>query len=239
MPESQPERLLLIDDDEAITDSLGPFLSRTGFETRIERDGAAGLEAVKQWRPTVIVCDVVMPRMDGRTMVRQLRDRGDWTPVLLLTKVGESFERSAALDEGADDYLNKPFDPRELVSRIRALLRRGMVGGKPLSMAERLSSDDLSLDRTSRRVWLSGRELPITPRALLVLEYLMSRPGEAISRDRLLSALWGFDFPAQTRAVDHRIAELRRLLNEDPSQPRFIETVPTFGYRFRGEVRAG
>lgn len=236
MPDKQRERVLIVDDESAITEALGPYLERTGFEVRTAPDGAAALTTVAEFAPDVIVSDVMMPKLDGRAMVRALRDRGDWTPVLLLTKVGESDERSAALDEGADDYLNKPFDPRELVSRVRALLRRSNAGPS-LNGAERLISADLVLDRTLRRVVLAGREIPLTPRAFLVLDYLMTRPGEVIGRERLLTTLWGFDFPAQTRAVDHRIAELRRLLYDDAVAPQYIETVPGFGYRFLGEVR--
>jgi DNA-binding response OmpR family regulator len=229
-------KVLLVDDEVAITTSLAPFLERSGFEVRVAVDGIAALAAAASWRPTIIVCDVLMPRLDGREVVRELRQQGDWTPLILLTKIDATNERSAALDEGADDYLSKPFDPDELVSRIKAVLRRAVPGAPPLSAADRLVAGDLAYDRRSRRVWLAGREISLTPRALLLLEYLMGRPGEVHSRDRLLSTLWGFDFPASTRAVDHRIAELRRVLGDDAGQPRFIETVQSLGYRFVAKV---
>ncbi len=236
---SDSVKVLLVDDEEAITSSLAPFLEKSGFELRVATDGVAALAAVAAWQPTIIVCDVMMPRLDGREVVRALRQQGNWTPLILLTKVEGSGERSAALDEGADDYLNKPFDPDELVSRIKAVLRRAVPGEPPLSAADRLTAGDLVYDRPARRVWLAGRELALTPRALLLLEYLMGRPGEVHSRDRLLSTLWGFDFPPSTRAVDHRIAELRRVLSDDAGQPRFIETVQSLGYRFVAKVRRG
>lgn len=229
-------RVLLVDDESAITDSLGAFLAEAGFDVRVANDGIAALAAAASWRPSIIVCDVIMPRLDGRGVVRELRQQGDWTPLILLTKVDATPERSAALDEGADDYLSKPFDPDELVARIRAVLRRATAGAPPLSAADRLVSGELVYDRRARRIWLAGKELALTPRALLLLEYLMGRPGEVHSRDRLLSTLWGFDFPASTRAVDHRIAELRRVLNDDPGRPRFIETVQSLGYRFVARV---
>ncbi|MCE1174437.1 MAG: response regulator transcription factor [Propionibacteriales bacterium] len=236
---SDSVKVLLVDDEVAITDSLAPFLERSGFAVRTAADGIAALAAAASWRPTIIVCDVLMPRLDGREVVRALRQQGDWTPLILLTKVDATGERSAALDEGADDYLSKPFDPDELVSRIRAVLRRSTPGAPPLSASDRLVAGELLFDRRSRRVWLAGKELALTPRAMLLLEYLMGRPGEVHSRDRLLSTLWGFDFPASTRAVDHRVAELRRVLGDDAGQPTFIETVQSLGYRFVARVSKG
>lgn len=231
--------VLLVDDEEAITTSLGPFLQRSGFAVATAPDGVEALAACQRTRPDIVVCDVMMPRMDGREVVRRLRAASDWTPVILLTKVGESHERSAALEEGADDYLNKPFDPQELVARIKAVLRRVTPGERPLAAATRLICGDLVLDRTARRVHLGGREVALTPRAALLLDYLMAHPGEVHARDRLLSVLWGFDFPAGTRAVDHRVAEIRKVLRDDAADPAFIETVPSLGYRFCGTVTRG
>jgi len=144
-----------------------------------------------------------------------------------------------ALDEGADDYLNKPFEPYELVARIRAVLRRARAGSPSLAGARRLRSGPLELDRQARRVLLQGRELPLTAKAVSVLEYMMLHPDEVLTRERLLDAVWGWDYAAATRAVDTRIAELRRVLGDDPDDPRFIETAIGQGYRFTGEVGVG
>jgi len=228
--------LLLVDDDQAITAGLGAFLERSGFDVRIAGNGAEALAAVAKAVPDITVCDVVMPEVDGREFVRRIRAEGRWMPIILLTNVGESYERSAALDEGADDYLNKPFDPQELLSRVRAVLRRSVPGEQPLSTAERLRSGGLVLDRSARRAWLDDTELTLTPKAIMLLDYFMTHPGELHSRDRLLSALWGFDFASSTRAVDHRVAELRRVLGDDPADPVFIETAQSLGYRFRATV---
>lgn len=236
---SPPPRVLLVDDEEAITASLAPYLQRSGLDVTTAADGDEALDLCRTLQPDLVVCDVLMPTVDGREVVRRLRAQADWTPVILLTKVGESHERSAALEEGADDYLNKPFDPQELLSRIRAVLRRLTPGERPLAAASRLVSGELVLDRTARRVFLDGREVTLTPRAALLLDYLMSHPGELHARDRLLSVLWGFDFPAGTRAVDHRVAEIRRVLGDDASAPRYVETVPSLGYRFTGSVIRG
>lgn len=232
-------KILIVDDDAAITVALAAFLGRSGFDVRVAEDGRAGLAEVEREVPDLVVCDVLMPHVDGREFVRRIRARQLWLPIILLTQVGESWERSAALDEGADDYLNKPFDPHELISRIRAVLRRSARGAAPLRAAERLHALDLTIDRTTRRVWRGDHELTVTPKALTLLEYLMLHPEEVHSRDRLLSALWGFDFASSSRAVDHRIAELRRVLGDNAAEAQFIETVQSLGYRFLAPVVAG
>lgn len=231
-------RILLVDDDQAITGALAPFLERTGFDVEVAGDGRQALAALERQVSDLVVCDVLMPHMDGREFVRRVRGRSLWLPIILLTQVGESWERSAALDEGADDYLNKPFDPHELISRIRAVLRRTTAGGPSLTASPRLRAHELVLDRTARRAWLGDTELTLTPKAMTLLEYLMLHPDEVHSRERLLSTLWGFDFATSSRSVDHRIAELRRVLGDDASAPRFVETVQSFGYRFTAGVGA-
>lgn len=233
--DSRP-RLLLVDDEAAITANLAPFLERSGFAVTVAANGDDGVRLANTLAPALIVMDVLMPVLDGREALRRLRRAGNWTPILLLTQVGEASERAMALEEGADDYLNKPFDPHELVARIRAVLRRARPGQPPLAAAARLTSSELQIDRASHRVWLNGQDLTLTPKATTLLEYLITHPDELISRDRLLDAVWGWDYPAGTRTVDTRIAELRRALGDDPAQPRFIETVAGQGYRFVGPV---
>ena len=235
MSDSPRPRVLLVDDEEAITSTLGPYLERAGFEVVVAADGEEALERHAESRPDIVVSDVLMPGLDGRGLVRRLRRSETWTPVILLTQVDEASERAAALDEGADDYLGKPFLPSELVSRIRAVLRRTM-GGKPLSAANLLLSGPLELDRSGRRTRVEGRAADLTPKAVALLDYLMAHPDEVHTREHLLSALWGFEFAVTTRAVDHRIAELRRVLGDDVQHPRWIETVPGTGYRFCGRV---
>jgi DNA-binding response OmpR family regulator len=231
--------VLLVDDEEAITSTLGPFLERSGFEVRVAADGAQALVAHAERTPDIVVTDVLMPHLDGRELVRRLRASETWTPIILLTKVDESFERAAALDEGADDYLGKPFDPPELVSRIRAVLRRSAAGGRPLSASNRLRSGALALDRTARRASVAGRPVDLTPKAVALLDYLMAHPAEVHTREHLLEVIWGFSFSVTTRAVDHRVAELRRELSDDPRAPRWIETLSGVGYRFCAEVTRG
>lgn len=232
-------RVLLVDDEAAITANLAPLLERSGFAVAIAADGEEALHQISNSKPDLIVLDVLMPRLDGREVLRRLRRGDDRTPVILLTQVGEATERVMALEEGADDYLNKPFDPHELVARIRAVLRRARPGRPSLASASRLASDDLALDRQSRRAFRGGLELHLTPKAIALLEYLMTHPDELLSRDRLLDAVWGWDYPTGTRTVDTRIAELRRKLGDDPTRSRYIETVPGQGYRFVATVEVG
>jgi DNA-binding response OmpR family regulator len=237
MRESERTRhILLVDDEEAITANLAAFLERSGFRVSRAADGAQALTQVNTEPPDLIVLDVLMPNLDGRETLRRLRRAGNWLPVILLTQVGESIERAMALEEGADDYLNKPFDPYELTARIRAVLRRAQPGQPPLATAERLTCGALNFDRRARRIQLGAREVSLTPKAMALLEYFLMHPDELLTRERLLEAVWGWDYPAGTRTVDTRIAELRRVLDDDVADPCYIETVPGEGYRFIGRV---
>ena len=229
-------KLLLVDDDQAISDNLGSFLERSGFKVIKSSNGKQALENIKSQSPDIVVMDVLMPVMDGRQALRQLRNEENWIPVILLTQIGESTERAMALEEGADDYLNKPFDPHELVARIRAVLRRAKRGQPPLAAAWNLSSNQITLDRRSKRVYLDDESLNLTPKAFALLEYLMTHPDEIVSRDRLLDAVWGWEYPSGTRAVDTRIAELRSALNDNANKPAYIETLQGQGYRFIADV---
>lgn len=236
-----PHDILLVDDDATIREHLPPVLRRAGLQVRCAADGAEALREIAADRPDLVVLDVMMPVLDGRETLRRIRadDGVAWLPVILLTQVGESFERAAALDEGADDYLNKPFDPQELMARIRAVLRRSTSGRAPLSASESLRAGDLRIDRPARRLWLAGREQSVTPRAFALLEYLMAHPDEVVSRDRLLQSVWGFDAIVTSRAVDHRVAELRKVLGDSAEAPTYLETVQGLGYRFVHPVERG
>jgi DNA-binding response OmpR family regulator len=235
----RPSQILLVDDELAITENLAPFLERAGYGVTVAEDGMVALNRVNESTPDLVVLDVLMPRMDGREVLRSLRQSGNWTPVILLTQVGAPSERAGALDEGADDYLSKPFEPYELVARMRAVLRRSRAGTPSLAGARRLSAGSLTLDRQARRATLAGREIPLTAKAISMLEYLLLHPDEVLTRERLLDAVWGWDYPAATRAVDTRVAELRRLLKDDAETPKYIETLIGQGYRFVGCVEVG
>lgn len=228
-------RILVVDDDDMIRGHLARILTQAGYIALTACDGVEALAVIEKHRPDLIVLDVLMPRADGRQVLATLRRRQDWTPVILLTGVGESGTRADALDKGADDYLNKPFDPAELVARIRAVLRRG-PGGRSLSHAGVLVGGGLRVDRLAKVVSAKGRTLQLTPKALALLEYLMAHHGQTFTRDHLLGQVWGIEFAITTRAVDHRVAELRKVLGALGLE--VIDTVQGVGYRFHPEVKA-
>lgn len=229
-------RILLVDDETSITSTLTTFLQLSGFDVLTAPHGEAALQLLQQHPVDLIVLDVLMPHLDGRETLRRLRRQEDWTPVILLTQIEGRAERIMALEEGADDYLSKPFDPQELAVRIRAVLRRTRQGIPSLHTARQLRSNQLMLDRTSRRVWLEQREIPLTPKAVSILEYMMLHRDELVTREQLLDAVWGWENAVGARVVDTRIVELRKALADDPAQPQFIETLPGQGYRFVGKV---
>jgi DNA-binding response OmpR family regulator len=236
---NESPRLLLVDDDSGIRASLSAFLTRAGFQVELAPDGVQALSVLQKYKPDLVIMDVLMPHMDGRETLRRMRQGGNLTPVILLTQVGEATERAMALEEGADDYINKPFEPHELVARVRAVLRRLRAGMPPIATAWVLVSGELRLDRRARRVTLLGSELNLTPKGLLLLEYLMTHSDEVINRERLLDVVWGWEKAAASRAVDARIAELRRALNDSADDPTYIETSTGAGYRFIAKVERG
>jgi len=229
-------RLMLVDDEVDLLAELKPLMERSGYEVLSAINGEQALEIAATQKPDLIVLDVLMPRLDGRNVLRRLRESGNWTPVILLTKVNTPAERVLSLQEGADDYLNKPFDPLELVARVQAILRRTQQGSLPLSSFRYLGSGALDLDRQLRQVRLDGEALNLTSRSVGVLEFLMLNTHEIISRERLLDEVWGWSAALETRAVDIRIAEIRKALGDDSGQPRYIETVVGRGYRFVADV---
>ena len=235
MPDSPPPTILLADDEDAIRAGLAAALQRGGFHVVEARNGLEALALVESRRPDVIALDILMPELDGREVCRRLRQAENWTPVIMLTQISATGEKIASLEEGADDYLNKPFDSYELIARIRALLRRQAVAGRPTQLANVLVSGSLKLERETQRIWLAGQEIPLSNKAFGVLAHLMSRPNVVVSREQLLDQVWGWDDPAGMRTVDVRIAEIRRKLGEE----EFIETVPGEGYRFVGSVKTG
>lgn len=230
---TEKTRLLIVDDERDLLAELAALLRRSGYWVETASSGRQAVQAVEQFRPHLIVLDVLMPGMDGREVVRRLRQASDWTPVILLTQVGNSAERALSLQEGADDYLNKPFDPMELIARIQAIMRRVQNTPSLKSVFRYLECDGLTLDRQKRQVWLSGTDLKLTTRAFGVLEYLMLNAQEIVSRDRLLNEIWGWAYVVETRAVDVRIAEIRKQLGNHAD---WVETLVGQGYRFLGEV---
>jgi DNA-binding response OmpR family regulator len=215
-----PEGLVLVvEDDPAIADLVARYLRRDGFGVRVETDGAAALAAVRRERPVAVVLDVGLPSMDGIEVCRTLRADGDWTPVLFVTARDDEVDRVLGLELGADDYVTKPFSPRELVARVRTVLRRGTVAASVLSVGR------TRIDLTERRAWADGVEVTLTPTEFDLLAALMRRPRQVFERPQLLSAVWGYHVTG-TRTVDVHVAQLRAKLGA--ASP--IRTVRGVGY---------
>jgi DNA-binding response OmpR family regulator len=233
----QAPLILLVDDADAIRAGLAAALQRAGFRVVEAHDGLEALRLVEAHSPDIIALDILMPELDGREVVRRLRQANNWTPIIMLTQISAAGEKIASLEEGADDFLNKPFDSYELIARVRALLRRQAVAGRPAHLASVLVSGPLRLERETQRVWLEGREIALSNKAFGVLAHLMSRPNVIVSREQLLDQVWGWDDPTGMRTVDVRIAEIRRKLGDELAA--LIETAPGEGYRFVGPVKTG
>ncbi|HEU5469706.1 MAG TPA: response regulator transcription factor [Actinophytocola sp.] len=215
--------VLVVEDDPAIADLVCRYLRREGFGAAVETDGRAALAAVRRLRPVAVVLDVGLPVLDGIEVCRTLRTGGDWTPVLFVTARDDEVDRVLGLELGADDYVTKPFSPRELVARIRTVLRRS--GGDP-GAGGQLAVGRTRIDLGQRRVWTDDAEVSLTSTEFELLAHLMRRPGQVFERAQLLSAVWGYSAAAGTRTVDVHIAQLRAKLG--PGSP--IRTVRGVGY---------
>jgi two-component system, OmpR family, response regulator len=220
--------VLVVEDEPAIADLVRMYLVRDGFGVHAERDGRDGLAAARKLRPVACVLDIGLPGMDGTEICRRLRESGDWTPVLFLTARDDEVDRIVGLELGADDYLTKPFSPRELVARIKAVLRR--TGGPP--EGERVRQlGGITLDPNRRSVQAAGAQVTLTPTEFDLLAHLMSRPGRVFSREELLASVWGYAAHAGTRTVDVHVAQIRAKLGE---MAPVLRTVRGVGYTADG-----
>jgi DNA-binding response OmpR family regulator len=222
--------ILLVDDEPLITDSLTYSLKREGFDVEAVADGLSALEAAEKSKPDLIVLDLMLPDISGFEVCRRLRATTS-TPVIMLTARGEEIDRVLGLEVGADDYLAKPFSFRELLARINATLRRVKMD-RQTSQAQPLSLEKLSLDPVSRRTFKNDEELQLSAREFDLLEILMKNAGRAMSRDELLKLVWGDEWVGDSRTLDVHIRWLRLKIEDDPAEPKFIQTVRGYGYRF-------
>ncbi|MDR5696052.1 MAG: response regulator transcription factor [Armatimonadota bacterium] len=224
-------RILLIEDDETIAEPLIFGLEREGFQVLHAVNGRDGLALTRKESPDLILLDVILPDVDGYTLCRTVRAESA-VPILMLTARGQEMERVLGLEVGADDYIVKPFSFRELVARIRAALRRrALERGEGAEPRDRLVVGEIMLDRVSRQVWRSGRPIELRQREFDLLCVLMEFVGKAVSRQELLDRVWGSSWFGDPRTVDVHIRWLREKLEEDPSCPRYIQTVRGHGYR--------
>jgi DNA-binding response OmpR family regulator len=222
-------KILLVDDEPTLLDTLAYNLRGSGYHVMTASDGAAALEQARLHSPDLIILDLMLPEIDGLTVCRSLRAVAD-TPILVLTARTGELDKIIGLESGADDYMTKPFSLGELQARIRALLRRA----GPRRQGDEISSGNLTLNMVSRKAFLDGQELSLSPKEFALLAELMRHQGAVLSRDLLLTRVWGYDFFGDSRTVDVHVRWLREKIEADPSSPDRILTVRGIGYRFEG-----
>ena len=230
------ETVLVIEDDGNLLRALQYSLEREGYSVRTAIEGESGLEAARESRPSLVILDVMLPRLDGFEVCRILRRDND-VPVLMLTARGEEIDRVLGLELGADDYVVKPFSMRELLARVKAMLRRSRMEPDGLARTEGrqvFTSSDLEVDVDSHTATLGGKALSLKPRVFELLALLMARKGRILSRNQILDHIWGHNYVGDSRTVDVHIRWLREKIEENPGEPRRVITVRRVGYRFEG-----
>jgi two-component system, OmpR family, response regulator RegX3 len=226
---AETRRILLVEDEKTIRTTVGAYLEREGYWVTPAADGQIALDEFAKHRFDLVVLDLMLPRVSGEDVCRAIRDSSD-VPIIMLTAKGEEEDRITGLELGADDYLVKPFSPRELVARVRALLRRAHVESEP--QRDRLVFDDLVIDVAGHKAFLGGEELDLTASEFKLLTTLSRYPGRVYSRMELVEKVLGYDFEGYERTIDSHVKNLRAKLDDDPREPRFIYTVHGVGYRF-------
>jgi two-component system response regulator ResD len=228
--EHQRGNVLVVDDEPTIAEIVSRYLERAGYRTQVAGDGPSAIAAARAQRPDLVVLDLMLPGIDGLEVMRRLRDgEGRRLAVILLTARGEESDRVIGLRLGADDYIVKPFSPAELVARVDAVLRRIEPA---IEQEAAIHRGDLEIDINARRVTLAGEDVDLTQREFDLLAFLARHPGVAFTRNQLMDRVWQFSFYTDTSTVTVHIRRLRAKIEQDPTQPRFVETVWGVGYRF-------
>ena len=226
-----PVKILVVEDEPNMVAGLRDNFEFEGYEVITASDGIEGLERALAESPDLVVLDVMMPRMSGLEVCRQLRAKRASIPIIMLTARGQEVDKVVGLEIGADDYVTKPFSIRELLARVRAILRRTATVPKNL---DQHSFGDVEVDLHRRRVLRSGKLLDVSSKEFELLKYFICHSGETLSRDRLLEDVWGYDNYPSTRTVDTHLVRLRQKLEPDPEQPQYFITVHGTGYQFVG-----
>jgi DNA-binding response OmpR family regulator len=221
------QRVLIVDDEPNIVKLARLYLERDGFQVISVGDGEQALEIIQKQAPDLVVLDIMLPSMDGFEICRRLRAQDDVTPIIMVTARDDDIDKILGLELGADDYLTKPFNPRELVARVRAVLRRGISSGPH----HRICIADLEIDNAAREVTIDGNPIALRTQEFEVLYILAENAGVVLTREQLLNKAWGYDFYGQTRTVDVHIAQLRRKI---AASQVVIETVTGIGYKLVG-----
>ncbi|MDO4740005.1 MAG: response regulator transcription factor [Eubacteriales bacterium] len=227
-------RILIADDDPNVHQSLGAYFRREGYQAVSAYDGEEAVRVAKQQRPDLVLLDIMMPRMDGLDVCREIRKTSS-LPIIMLSAKSEEFDKLLGLELGADDYITKPFSPREVIARIKAVLRR-LNESKESAKVTHLVVSNLEIDMNAYLVRLNGQNVPCTPKEIEILWTLAGNPGMVFSREHLLQSIWGYDFLGDTRAVDSHIKRIRAKLCSEQN-PWDIKTVWGVGYRFEAEQK--
>ncbi len=241
-------KILVVDDEAVLVETIAYNLEQAGYQVTTAADGASALEVARRESPDLIILDIMLPEMDGLEVCRQLRrDSGTIaTPIIMLTAKGDEIDKVVGLEVGADDYVTKPFGRRELLARVRALLRRANPAQEDGNVqntngetspsqkpVRELLAGPLRIDLAGRRVNCRGKDLELQPKQFDLLTYLARNRGTVLTRDQLLQNVWGYDYAGDTRTVDVHVRWLREKLEEDPANPKLIQTVRGVGYCFR------
>jgi DNA-binding response OmpR family regulator len=224
-------KVLIVEDDEAMSTALRDGFASEGFAVTVARDGSQGLRLARESSPDVIVLDIMLPRMSGLDVCRKVRAEGSRVPILMLTARGQEIDKVVGLRSGADDYVTKPFGFMELMARVAALLRRS---GGAATEAGPFRFGDVEIDFVRCEATKSGTPLELSALEYRLMQYLVEHRGEVLGRERLLSAVWGYEGDSSSRTVDVHVAKLRRKIEDKPETPRHIVTVHGLGYRFTG-----
>ncbi len=221
------QTILVIDDDESLRDTIGVMLEQEGFRAVLAADGKSGFEKAVTIKPDLVLVDLRLPGMSGTEICKQLRAARVATGIIVLSAVGDEFDKVLLLEVGADDYVVKPFGTRELMARIRAVLRRSSADARKI-----VHFSDTEIDFERRVVMRKGEELKLTPAEYNLLSYFVHNPDRPLTRDMILNSVWGYEFFPNTRTVDAHVVKLRQKLEPDPNAPRHFLTVHGVGYRF-------
>lgn len=220
--------ILVIEDDPRIQRALQRQFAAEGYEVKVEGEGAAGLAACKTLRPATVVLDLMLPGLSGRVVCKEIKAWSIDTPVIVLSAVTEVADKVLLLETGADDYMTKPFSPRELLARVQAMIRR--AGRRAEGSSKGFG--DVSVDFLKMEIYKAGAPVPLTAHEFKLLRFFLDNPGRVIHRDELLNDVWGLSIHVTTRAVDNQILKLRQKLEDDPANPVYFRTVHGAGYKF-------
>jgi len=225
-------KILIAEDDLHIREGLRDLLSQEGYEICVAENGRIALDLYHQQKPQFVILDIMMPEMDGYSVCREIRNKDNDIPIIFLSAKSEEIDRVIGLELGADDYISKPFGTREVVARIRAITRRHLQTQSSPTAAKSFIFGDYEIFPNELRAKREGKSIDLSLREIKVLNTLAEHKGEAVSRDQLFNACWGYDHMPNSRTLDQHISKLRKLIEDDPAEPQLIKTVRGVGYRY-------